>query len=192
MVKHKGKKKLHRDKGRQPSFSKELLGRAALMVAQKRLLPLKGDAAFKMFPARASPESNACLRSILSALTGREVSQARVTNPELLPEFAGRKLPRMDINCVFNDGQRADIELQLGKAGDDQKLRALYYASKLYAGSLGKGKRYKSAPSVYQIFLTDFDPFGGRRRKGASTTGRCCGWMTGASLATGFRYASFT
>ena len=43
---------------------------------------------------------------------------------------------------------------------DDQKLRALFYACKLYAGSLKKGKQYKTAPSVYQIFLVDFDLFG--------------------------------
>ena len=64
------------------------------------------------------------------------------------------------MNCEFNDGQKADIELQLTKADDDQKLRALFYACKLYAGSLKSGKKYRTAPSVYQIFLIDFDLFG--------------------------------
>ncbi|MBP5158346.1 MAG: PD-(D/E)XK nuclease family transposase [Treponema sp.] len=36
----------------------------------------------------------------------------------------------------------------------------MFYACKLYAGSLKKGKQYKTAPSVYQIFLVDFDLFG--------------------------------
>ena len=53
----------------------------------------------------------------------------------------------------------ADIELQLTKADDNQKLRSLYYACKLYAGSLGRGEKYKSTPNVYQIFLIDFDLF---------------------------------
>ena len=44
-------------------------------------------------------------------------------------------------------------------AGDNQKRRALYYASRLYSGSLREGMQYKNAPNIYQIFLTDFDPF---------------------------------
>ncbi|MCR5622297.1 MAG: Rpn family recombination-promoting nuclease/putative transposase [Treponema sp.] len=152
-------KRKHRSKGRGPAYSKEILGLAALMVAQKKLIPLKDDVSFKMFLSSPTVESNACLRSMLSAMTGREITRARVTNSELVPEFARGKMPRMDVNCTFNDGQKADIELQLTTAGDDQKLRALYYASKLYAGSLRKGKLYKNAPNVYQIFLTDFDPF---------------------------------
>ena len=78
----------------------------------------------------------------------------------------------MDVNCTFNDGQKADIELQITTAGDDQKLRALYYASKLYAGSLRKGMLYKNAPNVYQIFLTDFDPFDDGRDEGEKESNR--------------------
>ncbi len=159
-------KRKHRSKGRRPAYSKEILGLAALMVAQKKLIPLKDDVSFKMFLSSPTAESNACLRSMLSAMTGREITRARVTNSELIPEFARGKMPRMDVNCTFNDGQKADIELQLTTAGDDQKLRALYYASKLYAGSLRKGKLYKNAPSVYQIFLTDFDPFDDSKNDG--------------------------
>ena len=133
---------------------------AARMAAQRMPLPLKDDATFKMFLSDPSPESNACLRSILSAMTGREVTSARVRNSELVPEMPKGKMSRLDVNCEFNDGQKADIELQLTKADDDQKLRALFYACKLYAGSLKKGKLYKTAPSVYQIFLIDFDLFG--------------------------------
>ena len=152
-------KRKHRSKGRRPAYSKEILGLAALMVAQKKLIPLKDDVSFKMFLSSPTAESNACLRSMLSAMTGREVTRARVTNSEIVPEFVKGKRPRMDVNCTFNDGQKADIELQLTTAGDNQKLRALYYASKLYAGSLREGMLYKNAPNVYQIFLTDFDPF---------------------------------
>ncbi len=129
------------------------------MVARGQLLPLKDDVTFKMFLSSPTPESNACLRSILSALTGREVTAAKVTNSELLPEFVKGKMPRLDVNCKFNDGEMADIELQLSRAGDDQKLRSLFYACKLYAGTLGSGKLYKAAPNVYQIFLIDFDLF---------------------------------
>lgn len=148
------KKNRHRPlrrKGRAPSFSKEILGWVAVLAASGKLIPLKGDASFKMFLSGPSPESNACLRYLLSALTCRDVAKAKVTNAELLPEYAKGKMPRMDVNCEFNDGQKADIELQLTKADDDQKLRSLYYACKLYAGSLKQGAKYRSAPSVYRF-----------------------------------------
>jgi predicted transposase/invertase (TIGR01784 family) len=158
--KRKNRTRSLRVKGGQPAFPRELTDLAARMAARRMPLPLKDDATFKMFLSGPSPESNACLRSILSAMTGRKVTTARVKNSELVPETPKGKMSRLDVNCEFNDGQKADIELQLTKADDDQKLRALFYACKLYAGSLKKGKLYKTAPSVYQIFLIDFDLFG--------------------------------
>ncbi len=160
---HNTKKKRSRSperRGRGTAFSGELMELAAAMAASGRLIPLKDDVTFKMFLSDPSPESNACLRYLLSALTGREVTSAKVTNSEILPEYAEGKMPRMDVNCKFNDGQKADIELQLTKADDDQKLRSLFYACKLYAGTLRSGAKYRSVPNVYQIFLIDFDLFG--------------------------------
>ena len=159
-MKAKRKRKSNLKKTRKPVFPKALLAKAAELVAQKKLIPLKDDVSFKLFLSSPTPESNACLRYMLSAMTGREVTKARVTNSEVLPEYANGKMPRMDINCKFNDGQKADIELQLTKADDDQKLRSLYYVCKLYAGSLGRGEKYRNVPNVYQIFLIDFDLFG--------------------------------
>ena len=144
---------------RRLTFPREVLAQAAEMVSQGRRLPLKDDVAFKMFLSSPEPESRACLRYLLSAMTGREVTSAKVTNSELAPEFAKGKMPRLDVNCEFNDGQKADIELQLSRADDDQKLRSVFYACKLYAGSLRRGRAYKTVPSVYQIFLIDFDLF---------------------------------
>ncbi len=84
----------------------------------------------------------------------------------LFPHIQKNQLEAIPIPSVTSVQQKPDIELQLTTAGDDQKLRALYYASKLYAGSLRKGKLYKNAPSVYQIFLTDFDPFDDSKNDG--------------------------
>ncbi len=155
----KNKRRSQRGNGGKPAFPRELMDLAARMVAQRMPLPLKDDATFKMFLSGPSPESNACLRSILSAMTGREVTTARVKNSELVPEMPKGKLSRLDVNCEFNDGQKADIELQLTKADDDQKLRALFYACKLYAGSLKSGKKYKTAPSVYRLPLREANEF---------------------------------
>ena len=141
-------------------FGREVLARAARMVAEGRSIPLKGDVAFKLFLAGGTEESDACLRLFLSAVTGRKVRKAAVRNPELLPDIVGRKRPRLDVNCEFDGGQLADVELQLTRADDDQKVRALYYGAKLLAGTLAEGASYGAVPCVYQIFLIDFDLFG--------------------------------
>ncbi len=145
--------------GEERLFGRDVLALAARMVAQGRRLSLKNDVAFKLFLASDTKESRACLRHFLSAVIGRTVRRARVKNPDLLPDIVGKKKPRLDINCEFDDGQRADIELQLTKADDDQKLRALYYGSKLFSGTLNEGEFYEAVPAVYQIFLIDFDLF---------------------------------
>ena len=74
MQHNKRKHKPHSGRGSKPAFSRELLARAAEMVSRGELIPLKNDAAFKMFLSAPTPESNACLRSMLSALTVREVT----------------------------------------------------------------------------------------------------------------------
>ena len=141
-------------------FGREVLALAARMVAQGRRISLKGDVPFKMFLAGENRDSRACLRHFLSAVIGREVRRVKVRNPDILPDIVGKKQHRLDINCEFDGGRRADIELQLTKADDDQKVRALYYGGKLFSGTLNAGDDYDVAPAVYQIFLTDFDLFG--------------------------------
>ena len=91
----KRKRKSNQKKARKPAFSRALLAQAAEMVAQKRLIPLKDDVSFKLFLSAPTPESNACLRYFLSAMTGREVVVAKVTNSEVLPEYRKGKMPRL-------------------------------------------------------------------------------------------------
>ncbi|MBQ3687869.1 MAG: hypothetical protein II932_08550, partial [Treponema sp.] len=70
----KRKRKAHQKKARKQGFSRALLAQAAEMVARGERLPLKDDVAFKMFLSGPEPESQACLRYFLSAMTGREVT----------------------------------------------------------------------------------------------------------------------
>lgn len=140
-------------------FGADIAAKARDMVAQGKRLNLKSDSALKLFFCNGTPEADACLRSFLSAAIGRTVTEATVTNAELLPEYFGAKRPRLDINCRLNDGHRADIELQLTSAADNQLLRSVYYACKLYAGALSEGGLYRDIHNVYQIFLLDFALF---------------------------------
>lgn len=141
------------------SFTPEILEKAKQKVQNHALFPVLSDIGFKLQLSKGTKASNFCLMSLLSAFTGQKVTQVQVLNAEITPEYFTAKSPRLDVYCVFSDGQKADIELQLSKEEDHERKRAVYYASKLYAGNLKKGSEYKDITNVYQIFLTDFTVF---------------------------------
>ena len=114
-------KRKHRSNGRRPAYSKEILGLAALMVAQKKLLPLKDDVSFKMFLSSPTAESNACLRFMLSAMTGREVIRARVMNSELVPDGVDEGLKKAANWCKFISGSTDPKVLETLGSDEDWK-----------------------------------------------------------------------
>ena len=63
---------------------------------------------------------------------------------------------RLDVHVTFNDGEQADIEMQVNRSDDDLKARSLLYASRLFESQLGRGERFKDAKRVYVIFFMDF------------------------------------
>jgi predicted transposase/invertase (TIGR01784 family) len=60
---------------------------------------------------------------------------------------------RLDVNVTFNDGEIADLEMQIDKSDDNLKKRAALYAAALLFGQSKRGKRYKEIKRVYQIFF---------------------------------------
>jgi hypothetical protein len=69
------------------------------------------DWTFKRILTEGSPESQEALKSLISAMTGREVRAVTVGANELPIAAPGEKSVRLDIQCVFNDGELADIEM---------------------------------------------------------------------------------
>ena len=98
--------------------------------------------------------SSGRLRSLLSACTGREVTDVKVLNSEIQPEHLDAKTVRIDMHVSFNDGQMAGMEMQFSPSGDDQKQRAAFGASRLLSGQ-GRGKQYGELKRVYQIFFVN-------------------------------------
>lgn len=93
-------------------FSPEILEEARINIAAGNKISLTSDIGFKLFLSQETEESNYCLRKILGAVIGREVVEAKVINPELLPNFLGLKRPRLDVNVLFNNDDRANLEVQ--------------------------------------------------------------------------------
>jgi len=134
-------------------FSRELKRLAKENAELDKPLCLMDNIVFKAMLGANSDDSNEALRSLLSACTGREISSVRVDNGELLPPHLDGKTPRLDVHVTFNDGEAADMEMQVEKTDDDLRDRAALYTAMLQALQSKKGHFYKDIKRVYQIFF---------------------------------------
>jgi predicted transposase/invertase (TIGR01784 family) len=134
-------------------FLRELKRLAKENAGQGKPLSLMDNIAFKILLASETKESHEALRYLLSACTRREVSSVQVKNSELLPAHLGGKTPRLDVNVTFNDGEAANLEMQIDKTSDDLRDRAAFYAAMLQAVQSRKGHSYKEIKRVYQVFF---------------------------------------
>jgi predicted transposase/invertase (TIGR01784 family) len=137
-------------------FNDEIMREAEKAVAEGKQLSPTSDVVFKSLFAKETPESQKALASFLSGVLDKPVTQVRVLNPEILPEFITAKTVRLDVHCSFNNGESADIEMQMGRQSDDQILRCLLCACKMGAGQLPAGQPYRKLLPFYQIMLTNF------------------------------------
>ena len=128
-------------------------------VAEEKPLSILNDTVFKAMLTSDTEDSREALRSLLSACTRREIKAAEVVNNDLIPAYMGSKSPRLDVHVTFNDGEIADLEMQLGKPGDDLRIRAIEYTAMLLSGQSRKGKPYKQIKRVYQVFFLNFELF---------------------------------
>jgi len=114
------------------------------------------DFVFKTLFSGKDEDSREALRLLLSSCIHRQVMDLRLVNTEILPAFLSGKIFRLDIHVTFNDGEQADIEMQVNRSDDDLKARSLLYASRLLENQLERGKRFMEAKRVYVIFFLDF------------------------------------
>jgi predicted transposase/invertase (TIGR01784 family) len=137
-------------------FDDDILREAKKSVAEGKQLSPTSDVVFKSLFAKDTPESQKALAGFLSAVLDKPVTQVKVINPEILPEFLTSKTVRLDVHCTFNNGEKADIEMQMGQQNDDQILRCLMYVCKMGAGQLPSGQPYRNLRPFHQIMLTIF------------------------------------
>ncbi|MCL2804838.1 MAG: Rpn family recombination-promoting nuclease/putative transposase [Treponema sp.] len=128
-------------------------------ATQGEPLSVMDDVVFKIMLTSDTEDSREALRSLLSACTRREVKEVKVLNNELFPSYIGGKRPRLDVKITFNDGEIANLEMQIDDKKDDLKRRSSQYAAMLQAGQAKKGMLYKGIKRVYQIFFVNKDLF---------------------------------
>jgi len=118
-------------------------------------LNVMDDKVFKKMLASDTEDSRIALRHLLSACTRREVTAVKVLNSELLPVYHGGKSSVLDVRVTFNDGEAANLEMQMNKPNDDLKKRAVHYSTALQYSQARKGSLYKDVKRTYQIFFVD-------------------------------------
>jgi len=139
--------------------SKELKRLVKANAESGQPLSVMEDAVFKTMLNAGTEDSNIALRRLLSACIGREVRSAQVVNNDLIPAHLAGKAPRLDVNIIFNDGESANLEMQIERSDDDLKTRAAIIAAMLLAGQSKRGKDYRDTKRVYQIFFLNCELF---------------------------------
>jgi predicted transposase/invertase (TIGR01784 family) len=110
------------------------------------------DSTFKAIFTSATEESNAAFCDFLTAAIGKEVREVAILQNEP-PVKSGEEKPiRYDISCTFNNGEQANVEVQVQPVTELPK-RLEYYAAKLLLTQDMRGLKYEKLMRTYQISL---------------------------------------
>jgi predicted transposase/invertase (TIGR01784 family) len=117
---------------------------------------LKSDTLFKMLFTK----NQELLKRLVAALLGinyEDIREFNVINPEISPEELGKKFCRLDINMTVN-GQKVDLELQIGDEGNYPE-RSLFYWAREYSTGIDEGQNYALLPHTIVISILGFNQF---------------------------------
>ena len=120
------------------------------------ILNPRNDKVFKAIFTGNSKESEFALKSFLSAVIGKEVVKVQLYANELPAPLPEEKNSSFDISVVFNDGERAEIEMQGKNREDAFNDRIVFLASRLMTFSVKSGETYKDVRNIYQISVMNF------------------------------------
>ena len=119
------------------------------------ILPLSYD--FVLKAVLTHPDARPALMDLISAAIGREVVSVDVRNNELPAMDVDEKNERLDVNCVINDGDQVDVEMQGSPleeiAGGHENIvnKSIYYLTDLHSSQKSKGVEYYALKRTYQI-----------------------------------------
>lgn len=117
------------------------------------------DYTFKGIFTQETEESNLALKSFLSAVLNKQITQVSIKSNEPLKETKNQKTMTFDICVQFDDGEISDIEMQAWKQDYNYSMRAEIMISRLLTNNArkrSKGQRNWIAPKVYQISILNF------------------------------------
>lgn len=121
-----------------------------------KIASLLADCAFKYVFTRDDSRSRENLRQLMSTLIGKELQKAEPLTNEVSASSQPQteKSSRFDVRVVMDDGDEADVEVQLWTEKDDYAKRLSYYGARLYASQAIKGAMYRDLKKCYQIIIS--------------------------------------
>ena len=136
---------------------------------EAELLPPSDDRIFKLI--LTAPEAGPVLTDLISAILGREVTDAVVRNNELPPEDAEEKAERLDVNCRTADGTQVDLEMQASRIQEfadgkheNLKCKSVYYLCDLHSSQSARGlRRYDALAQTWQVTFCSYTAFPERK-----------------------------
>ena len=122
----------------------------------KKFMPANDDVIFKLFfgDERNKEFLIGFLTSVLN-LPINEYTDIEISDPHLKREHTEDKLSILDVKVKTNTGKWINIEIQVSvNVPQEMRARIFYYTTKMTAGQLKKGGRYRSIKRVISIVIT--------------------------------------
>jgi len=128
------------------------------------LLPPYDDRVFKLL--MTSPEATPALLLVSSAIVNRPVIKVLVRNTELPVTDTEEKAERFDVNCMIDDDDQTDIEMQSSRMEEEKggnhenlKARSIYNLCDLHSSQSSKGKSYDKLIRSFQVTFCGYTVF---------------------------------
>ena len=124
----------------------------------KRLNPLNDFLFLKLMGEEGNEvQCLSFLNAVLSSKNKNPIKLIKILeNKTFTAEIIGDKSCILDVRAQTDKGERINIEVQLNDLHNIEK-RTLYYWSKEYTKSIGKGDDYIDLPKVININIVNFD-----------------------------------
>ena len=132
------------------------MAKTTLRPSPTALLNPLCDFSFKAMFTADTKESNAALKDFISTVLNRSVTEIQLMPNEPPVQTAEESQMSFDVSVKFNDGERADIEVQARSEDYDYAARAEIQAARLLSTSNVKGDRWRTLPA-YQISVLNFE-----------------------------------
>ena len=113
------------------------------------------DVNFKALFTQGTKESDTALQSFISAAIGRKIKSLKLDPNEPPADTPSQMRMSFDVAVTFDDGEKADIEIQGRDREYDFKARAEIQAARLLNNNAKKGANY-DAKKVFQISVLNF------------------------------------
>ena len=132
------------------------MAKTTLRPSPTALLSPLCDFSFKAMFTADTKESNAALKDFISTILNREVQEVQLMPNEPPVQVAKENQMSFDVSAKFNDGERADIEVQSRNEDYDYGSRAEIQIARLLSTSNMKGDEW-TTPPAYQISVLNFE-----------------------------------